>query len=168
MNCGYRGLPCWQYKAFYRQGFRHAFLTWRLCPCRKHSRPGARPYCANSKTQPPPSMSHRYFLVLIHLNILRRYLGLKLGIPDDLLLIRNPLLPTLPHYRRHCQSVRTDIHVRQAAWLWHQTGVLAVLSTGLSVVRKAAQSPETVAMASAVRTDKSRTPDQQCSNWVMS
>lgn len=81
-----------------------------------------------------PSRGQRHSLVLIHLNILMRYLGLKLKIPDELLFIRSSSLYLVKD--RHHQSIRTDTHTQQVAWMWHHTGVLAGISMGLSVVRK--------------------------------
>lgn len=42
------------------------------------------------------------------------------------------LLPILPFYLRHHQSVTADAHILQAAWLWHQTGVLGNLYGSVS------------------------------------
>lgn len=42
------------------------------------------------------------------------------------------LLPILPHYLRHHQSVTADTHIVQPAWLWHHTGVLGNLYGSVS------------------------------------
>lgn len=56
----------------------------------------ARPYHASFQDMATPSTGHRYSLVLIRLSTLTRDLELEWRIPDDLMIIRIPLLPTLP------------------------------------------------------------------------